>query len=469
MREPLTDGEDRYRGPVMWPCGGREIPVKPGLHISALTALLSLTLTAAAQQPQQNPQQPVPDAPTPQQATPPLTNAATGPIKPGGGAGTEQPAAGSSGSQDIQGPVPQQPTGPPPRSTLQPQDNQAPPVTMTPAEIGAAIRINVTYVEVPVTVKDSKGNEVPGLQWRDFKVYENNNYAPLKVFTTDSYPLSIAFVVDQSLPRDQMEQVNTSLGALQGALTPFDEIAVFTYGNGARNQSGGFTGAQSARVPYILSMTKSAGAEQLNPVNDGPFASCNIRENGNCIDPNLQAGKSAGSGYFMNIPKEIHTLNDAILAAAKELSSRPQGRRRIIYVISDGKENGSKAPYKQVLQYLQTNHILVYGTLVGEAARWGEGRLSRIHLPFTMYDNILVKYTLNTGGTLDSANGVNHIEKTYSDLAREARTRYTLVYASHEPLLDGKYRKIDVRVSRPNLDVTAPLGYYPAASDAATH
>jgi VWFA-related protein len=452
----------------MGACGGFEIPVKSGLHISALTALLSLTLTAAAQQ--QTPQQPVPDAPTPQQPTQPLTNAAGGPIKPGGGAGTEGSASGTSGSQDIQGAVPQQPAPPPPSSVLQQQDQGPPPqLNMTPAEIGAQLRINVTYVEVPVTVKDSKGAEVPGLQWRDFKVYENNTYVPLKLFYTDSYPLSIAFVVDQSLPRDQMEQVNTSLGALQGALTPYDEIAVFTYGNGARNQSGGFTGAQSARVPYILSMTKSAGAEQLNPVNDGPFASCNIRENGNCVDPNLQAGKSAGSGYFMNIPKEIHTLNDAVFAAAKELSSRPQGRRRVIYVISDGKEYGSKATYKEVLHYLQTNHILVYGTLVGEAARWGEGRLSRIHLPFTMYDNILVKYTLNTGGTLDSANGVNHIEKTYTDLAREARTRYTLIYASHEPLLDGKYRKIDVRINRPNLDVTAPLGYYPAASDAASH
>src|ERR1700744_4266013 len=137
----------------MGPCGGREIPVKPGLHISALMALLSLTLAAAAQQ---QPQQPVPDAPTPQQATPPLTNAANGPIKPGGGAGTEQSGAGSSGSQDIQGPVPQQAAPPPPSSTLQQQDG-APPVTMTPAEIGAALRINVTYVEVPVTVKASKG------------------------------------------------------------------------------------------------------------------------------------------------------------------------------------------------------------------------------------------------------------------------------------------------------------------------
>src|ERR1700744_1111166 len=399
----------------MGPCGGFEIPVKSGLHISALTALLGLSITAAAQQPQQPAPAPVPDAPTPQQATPPLTDAAGGPIKPGGGAGTEGSATGSSGSQDIQGPVPQKPATPPPATRQEPQG--PPPENLSPAEIAAKLVVNVTYVEVPVTVKDSKGREVPGLTWRNFRVYENNTYAPLKVFNTDSYPLSVAFVVDQSLPRDIMAQVNTSLGAIQGALTPYDEIAVFTYGNGARNQSGGFTGAQSARVPYILSMTKSAGAEQLNPVNDGPFASCNIRENGNCIDPNLQAGKSAGSGYFMTIPKEVHTLNDAILAAAKEMSSRPKGRRRVIYVISDGKEYGSKATYKEVLKYLQTNHIMVYGTLLGDASMWGEGRLSRIHLPGTMYDNRLVNYTLNTGGTLDSANGVNHIEKTYSDLA----------------------------------------------------
>jgi VWFA-related protein len=203
----------------------------------------------------------------------------------------------------------------------------------------------------------------------------------------------------------------------------------------------------------------------LNPVNSGPFDSCGVHVNGNCVDPNLQEGRSAGNGYFMTIPKEIHTLNDAILAAAKELSTRPRERRRIIYVISDGAEYGSKAKYNEVLQYLETNHISVYGTLVGDAARWGEGRISRLHLPFTMYDNLLVKYTLATGGDLDSEHGVNNIEKSYLALAEEARNKYTLVYASHEPLIDSKFRNIDVRVDRPNMEVIAPRGYYPSAQD----
>jgi VWFA-related protein len=318
---------------------------------------------------------------------------------------------------------------------------------------------------VPVTVKDSKGNQVAGLTWRDFKIYENDTHEQISYFTVDPFPLSIAFVIDQSLTSDVMTKVNTSLDAIQGALTPYDELAVFSYSNGAQNRSGGFTGAQTARVPYVFSMTKSAGTEMLVPVNDGPFGSCGIVENGNCADPNLQSGRSAGNGTFITIPKEIHTLNDAILAAAKELSNRPPGRRRIIYVISDGKENGSKATYKEVVRYLQTNKIAVYGTLVGDSARWGEGYVSRLHLPFTMYDNRLSGYVLATGGTLDSERNLNGIEKSYAKIAEEARFQYTLGYYTHEPFIDGKYRKIDVRVDRPGLEIIAKPGYYPSAKD----
>jgi VWFA-related protein len=213
-------------------------------------------------------------------------------------------------------------------------------------------------------------------------------------------------------------------------------------------------------------MTKASGEDMLVPVNSGPLAGCSIHVNGACADPNIQPGRSAGSGSgVITIPKEIHTLNDAILAAAKELSTRPKGRRRIIYVISDGKEYGSKATYKEVVRYLQTNQIAVYGTAVGDSARWGEGFISRVHIPFTMYDNILNKYTLETGGTLDSESNLNGIEKSYAKIAEEARTQYTLGYLSHQPVIDGKFRKIDVRVDRPGLEVIAKHGYYPSAKD----
>ncbi len=422
----------------------------------ALAALVSFNLhlspATLAQQ-----QTPVPDAPAPQ-APKPLTGV-NGPITPGLGAGTEQATPTSSGSADQAAPSSQAPSTQG-KDTFQP----APPEFLNAADTGTKITLNVTYVEVPVTVKDPKGKLVAGLTWRDFKVFENNTREPIRVFNVDAYPLSIAFVVDQSLTSDVMEKVNNSLDAIQGALTPYDEVAVFSYNNGAQNRSGGFTGAQSARVPYVLAMTKSAGAEIESPVNSGPLAGCPIHVNGNCADPNIQPGRSTGAGGgVMTIPKEIHTLNDAILAAAKELSTRPKGRRRIIYVISDGKEEGSKATYKEVIRYLQTNETAVYGTLVGTSAGWGEGFISKIHLPFTMYDNILYKYIAATGGQADSERNLNGIEKSYAEIAMEARNQYTLVYASHESIYDSKYRKIDVRVDRPGLEVVAKPGYYPSA------
>ena len=447
--------------------------MKLGLTAIALAALLSLSpnshlslsMAAAAQQ-----QQPaVPDAPVPQ-APKPLASDVNGPITPGQGAGETTTGPTSSSNLPGQQPVPRSQTPPSQAPSNQGKDQVQTTAPEVPApgegvESIAKLVVRVNFVEVPVTVKDSKGKLVPGLTWRDFKIFENDTREPIANFTTDSFPLSIAFVIDQSLTSDVMAKVNNSLGAIQGALTPYDEVAVFTYNNGAQNRSGGFTGAQSARVPFVLSMAKSAGEEMLVPVNEGPMAGCNIRQNGNCVDPNIQPGRSAGGSTFMTIPKEIHTLNDAILAAAKELSTRPKGRRRIIYVISDGKEYGSKATYKEVLRYLETNKIAVYGTLVGDSARWGEGYVSRVHLPFTMYDNILARYILATGGEPDAERGLDGIERSYAKIAEEARNQYTLGYYSHQPVIDGKFRKIEVRLERSGMEVVAKQGYYPSAED----
>ncbi len=437
--------------------------MKPGLTASTLAVLGSGLIFGMAVSAQQ--QQPaVPDAPVPQKQAPlgDLTNGVT----PGmGSTGASTSSSGSAADQQTPGqqpPVTQRtPSQPTPTTPLQ----TTPPDQPSAEELGTILRLNVTYVEVPVTVKDSKGALVPGLTWRDFRVFENGVYVPLKEFFVDPMPLSIAFVIDQSLTSDVMNRVNDSLDAIQGALTPYDEIAVFTYSHGSQERTG-FTGAQSARVPAVLALTKATGTEEIIPINSGPMAGCNVHVNGNCADPVLQVGRSAGSGSgVITIPKEVHTLNDSILAAAKELSTRPKGRRRIIYVISDGKEAGSKASYKDVLRYLQTNNIAVWGTLVGDSARWGEGSLSRFHIPFTMYENLLTKYIFATGGEPDSERSLNGIERSYAKIAEEARNQYTLVYASHESVYDSKFRKIDVRVERPGLEVNAKQGYYPSASD----
>ena len=412
-------------------------------------------------------QQAVPDAPAPQPAAP--LSGVNGPITPGSGTPGVDAATGSSASGQTSTPLP---APQPPQQQPKPQTAPAPSGpdnagAPAPEEGSAAFTkfvVNLTFVEVPVTVKDSKGNQVAGLTARYFKVFENNVRVPLNYFSVDPRPLSVAFVIDQSLPSDVMAKVNDSMGAIQGALTPYDEVAVFTYGNGPKEWTG-FTGAQGNRLPAVLALAKSQGTDMQVPINSGPLYGCAIRQNGNCVDPNLQPGRSAGNNSFGNMPKELHTLNDAILSAAKELSTRPKERLRAIYVVSDGKEYGSKATLREVIRYLQTNKIAVYATAVGASAEWGVGYVSRLHLPFTMYDNILFKYTLATGGDLYSERGTNGIEASYAKVAEEARSKYTLGYISHESIYDSKLRSITVLVDRPNLDVISKRGYYPSAQD----
>ncbi|MGH9587722.1 MAG: VWA domain-containing protein, partial [Acidobacteriaceae bacterium] len=336
----------------------------------ALALVLSFFLFGAAPQQQTQPnapapqeqassaQQSVPNAPTPSG----LSNLRDR-VKPGAGTA----AAPATNPQEA----PPQGQQQPPTSTSPQSDHfqQKPPEIHKNFE-GAStyiIRVPVNYVDVPVTVRDKHHHLVAGLNWRQFKVYEDGQRQRIAFFTTDPYPLSVAFVIDQSLPADIMRKVNQSLGAVAGAFGPSDSVAVFTY-NSSPEMVTSFTGSQGPRLQAALQSAKRTGRSMGVPMVDGPFASGPMI-NGREVDPNLATQR--GGGPFLNLPKEVHPLNDAILEAAKQLSQQPKGRRRIIYVITDGKEAGSKASQKEVLQYLLTNNISGYGTIVGDSALWG--------------------------------------------------------------------------------------------------
>ena len=172
----------------------------------------------------------------------------------------------------------------------------------------------------------------------------------------------------------------------------------------------------------------------------------------------------------INVPRDVHTLNDAILEAAKTLTHAGKGRRRIIYVISDGKEYGSTAKTKDVIHFLQANKIAVYATLVHTLPTIkGEGFLDKVHLPLQMRDNLLPVYTSATGGQVDPEFRQKGIEASFAKISEQVRNQYTIGYYSHDPFIDGKFRKVEVKVERPNLTVVAPAGYYPSAQDTIPH
>ena len=82
-----------------------------------------------------------------------------------------------------------------------------------------------------------------------------------------------------------------------------------------------------------------------------------------------------------------------------------------------------------------------------------------------MRDNVLPVYTKATGGQFFADYRQKAIESSFAKITEEARTQYTVWYNSREPMIDGRFRKVEVRVLKPNLQVIAKDGYYPSVSD----
>lgn len=403
----------------------------------------------------------IPDSPRPQV----IPNAAA--VTPGKGASTSADTA--TGDADPNAPGATLKSSPA-SSALQtePQDNVAPDIQPTLGAGGRVedipiIRAQTNLVEIPFVVKDKHGNLVPALTWRDVQVYENGVRKHISLFSSDPFPLSVGFVIDQTLPFEVMKQVNYSLGAVQGAFSAYDEVAVYTYANGVSRRTT-FTGAQSARLGAVLEQSKSSGRE-MTYVSDGPLSQNYSQNNGANAVLNPLGNSTHGTrptGIEANPPKEYHPLYDAIFQAAQDLSKAGKNRRRILYVVSDGKESGSKIREKELVKFLQGHQISVYGTVVGDSATPYVGFLDKYHIPFThLRDNALPRLAALTGGESRSEFRVKGIEESFAKIGDDVRLSYTIGYYSNEPLTDGKYRSVEVRVLKPDLDVIAKKGYYP--------
>jgi len=404
------------------------------------------------------PAQTIPDAPKPQ-PLPPITNVTPGigttPTSTGDASTSNAPAGPNADAPKLTNSKPVQHDDDGPAPDL-PAPGQGQKVFTLPQS-------RVNFVQTPFTVKDSKGRPVPGLDWREVRIYENGVRQQMAVFTSDPFPLSLALVIDQSVTYDTMERINNALEALPGAFAPYDDLAIFTYNNGAQMQTD-FTQATGNRALAVLERSKGKGREPLAMM-DGPLNQTTVINNQQ-FDPNTSPIRNQ-SGIEINAPKEPHTLNDAIFAAAVALTKTGRGRRRVIYVISDGKEYGSKVKFSEVVRYLQTNQIQVYATIVGDSSIPVLGFLDRFHLPLQMRDDILPRYAAATGGQTDSKFRTREIAASFADITRDVRTQYTVGYYSREPFIDGKFRKTEVRVLRPNLTVVAREGYYPSAVEGA--
>lgn len=307
----------------------------------------------------------------------------------------------------------------------------------------------VNQVFLPVTVRDDSGHLVEGLLRKDFTVLEDGVEQNINFFTSDPFPLSAAVVLDTNLPEGEMRKVNDTMGALVGAFSDYDEVAFYTYGRTVRRELD--YGAMTDRFSAALRRIKPKGQNPGPPVTSGPMAG-GPSINGRPVDP--------GAPMVVYPGRESSVLNDAILMAARELAKRDRARRKIIFVISDGREWGSRAGFDEVRKILLSSEIAVYGVAVDTGAMPVYRTLNKAHIPGTSQADILSRYARDTGGDIFPELDRSAIETAYARVTATARNQYTIGYKARGTA-SGSYRNIEVKVRRGGLDVKAKPGYFP--------
>jgi VWFA-related protein len=417
---------------------------------SALVVFLAACVFAAQDQGQQQQgQQDIPDAPS-----------AVRPVQP---FPTNLPP-----SRPQPEPKPERPPATPPPNEPPPSEGNPPPMppvkTAPPGSIPRdqnqintrdelyTYKAVVNFVLVPVTVKDESGHLVDGLLPRDFNVFEDGKKQDLKFFTSDPFPLSAAVVLDTGMPDTAVQKINQTYSALSGAFSPYDEVSLYTYSTTV-SQVSDFSSSGQRLTSILNQMKLERGSNNGAPVMNGPLGPQGPTINGIPVE-------RPGAQPNIAPPKDVRVLNDAILRAALDLGKRDRARRRIIFVISDGREYGSKVSYSDVLKVLLSREITVYAIGVESSAIPVYSKLQKLHLPHYGYGDILPKYSAATGGEVFTELSRDNIELAYARATGDARNQYTLGYTTRATP-SSTYRDIEVRVTRPGLKISAKSGYYP--------
>ena len=403
--------------------------------------------------------QEIPDTPSAVQPPPPKPEAEPDLPKPG--EEHAQPSTSSSAQpEEKPAPPPMPPVETvPPGSTLEgSSQNTGPANQINPKEDLYTISVTTNFVQIPVMVKDRQGHRFDGLLPQDFTVLENGKPQKLTYFTSDPFLLSVAVLIDLGMADVSVQKMNQTYSALVGAFSPYDEVALYTY-SGTVSRVADFTHQQDKLTATLESMKLVRGNNNGPPVLGGPLGPQPPMVNG------IPVG-SAGPPPVYTPPKEAHVLNDAILRAALDLSKRDRTRRKVIFVISDGRERGSTASYSQVLQVLERQGIQVKAVVLDAGALPVYKQVEKLpHVFHQGYSDILPKYTNATGGgNVFTELSRNSIENAYAQIASEARNQYTLGYSPKAIVGSSAFRSIEVLVHRKGLDVYAKQGFYPAPS-----
>jgi VWFA-related protein len=325
------------------------------------------------------------------------------------------PAASQAGAQT--------PTAQKPADGQKPEEDQGP---------AGTVKVSVNVVGLFFNVKDKHGTLMPNLTKDDFEVFEDAKPQTIKYFAAESnLPLTLGILIDSSGSQLRVLDMEKEVGGafLRQILTDKDEAYVIDFNIDAE---------------LIQDYTRDVHRLQaaLNKVK---------------INTGYVTGPvpGAGGGPVPTAPGSQRgtVLYDAVYLSAHDMLSKEVGRKAMV-LLTDGEDEGSQLKIKDAIEAAQKADAIVYVLLCADRGFYGSFQVGYSG------ESEMRKLTEATGGrVINVGNKFDKLREAFDQIAAELRSQYNLGYTPTNTVLDGGYRKLEVK-SKQSYKVQCRAGYY---------
>jgi len=290
-----------------------------------------------------------------------------------------------------------------------------------------SIKVDVNVVSLLASVRDKRGALVPNLEKNDFTVLEDGKPQDIKYFARETdLPLTIGLLVDVSRSQENLIQVERSAASefFRQVLQKKDEAFLISFGE---------------ECELLQDYTQSA--QLLNRGLNGLQVSSGV------------GGFGPGPVPTMGDPRGTVLYDAVYLAASDKL--RTEVGRKVIVVITDGVDQGSRMTINQAVESAQKADAVIYSIDYYDASAygmfgWGGGG----------GESALHKLSDETGGHVYKVDRRHPLEEVFKELQDEMRSQYSIGYTPTNPAKDGSYRHLEIKLANKDMKAQARKGYY---------
>jgi VWFA-related protein len=294
------------------------------------------------------------------------------------------------------------------------------------------IKVDVDLVNVLCTVHGKNNALIGGLEKGDFHLLEDGKEQEIKYFTREiDLPLTIGLLVDVSGSQERLidTEHRAASAFFRSVLRPKDLAFIISFGKDSELLQ------DSTSSPKLL----EDGLKQLR---------LNAGVGGVQPGPVPTAQNQAGT-----------VLWDAVYLAANE-RLRSEAGRKVIVVITDGVDEGSRKTREQAIHEAQLADTVVYSIDYSDPAFYGGG----FGFGGGGGEAELRKMSDETGGRVFKVDRKNSLDDIFKQIQDEMRSQYAIAYSPTNPKKDGTYRKLEFKMANKDYKVQARKGYYAVAN-----